>query len=394
MKKLSLACVAAMVMVSCQESMETLTERVFVFAEQQCLLMEQQLSDTNTPRTYTPQGVFVTASLSWWCSGFYPGTLWMVYNQTGNESIREFAEKNSRKLADVEACQSSHDLGFQYWNSYGRAYQTTLDTSWLPVIEDASRRLAERFSPKVGCIRSWGALNETRNFKVIIDNMMNLALLMEASKLFSCDSLAEIANTHAHTTMANHFRSDYTSYHVLDYDQETGAVKRKMTAQGYADESAWARGQAWGLYGYTMMYRETGDEDYLDMAQKIADSIIPMLPEDAVPYWDFNCPAIPYTYRDASAAAIMASALVELSTFVTDKSRSKFYLATAERQLRSLASPEYMAEKPGSNGCFILRHSTGNLHGDGSNRILETDAPLTYADYYFLEALIRYRNLK
>lgn len=393
MKKFSFFLVA-LALVSCKESMESLTERVFLFAEQQCLLMEQQLSDVNTPRTYTPQGVFVTASLSWWCSGFYPGTLWLVYDQTGNVTIREYAERNSLKLSDVGACQASHDLGFQYWCSYGHAFQSTADTSWLPTIEDAARRLAQRFSPKVGCIRSWGALNETRNFKVIIDNMMNLELLMEASKLFSCDSLAMIANMHAHTTMDNHFRPDYTSYHVLDYNQETGEVKRKMTAQGYSDESAWARGQAWGLYGYTMMYRETADEAYLDMAQKIADAIIPMLPKDAVPYWDFNCPAIPYTYRDASAAAIMASALVELSTFSKDKSRSRYYLSTAEKQLRSLASPEYMAEEPGSNGCFILRHSTGNLHGDGSSRILETDAPLTYADYYFLEALVRYKNLR
>jgi len=375
------------------ESIKKMTDRVFDMAAQQCKLMDKQLEENNTPRTYTPQGIFIPTKLSWWCSGFYPGTMWYIYEQTGDEEIKALAEKNTIKLKDVRACQSKHDVGFQYWCSCGNGMRVASHEDYLPMVEEACRLLASRFDAKVGCTRSWGKVDDQSKFTVIIDNMMNLELLMEGAKLFNCDSLKQIALTHANTTMANHFRSDYSSYHVLEYDQASGNVNKKRTAQGYNDESCWSRGEAWALYGYTMMYRESGVEAYLEMAENIAAYLLNNLPQDGVPFWDFNCPAIPYTYKDASAAAIMASAFVELSSQTKDKALSKAYKSMALKQIRALASDDYMCTEAGKNGCFLLRHSVGSLHGDDSKKILEIDAPLTYADYYFLEAILRYNKL-
>ena len=283
----------------------------------------------------------------------------------------------------INEIRRDHDMGFIVWCSYGNAFRLTGDESYKPMIEDAAEILAARFSPVTKTIRSW---NYPLEYQVIIDNMMNLELLEEASKMFACDSLDLIARTHANTTMENHFRDDYSSYHLVCYDMEDGSVERKVTVQGYADDSAWARGQAWAVYGYAMMYRETGVEEYLQQAVNVADMIIPYLPEDGVPYWDFNDPKIPDTYRDASAGAVIASALVELSGYVDSKSKARKYLASAETILRTLASDEYLCAEGECHG-FLLKHSVGHLPKNS-----EVDVPLTYADYYFLEALIRYKR--
>lgn len=375
-----------------EESISEISERVFKIAAEQYKLMDQQLQDNNTPRTYSPQGIFVSATLSWWCSGFYPGTLWYIYEKTGDPEIKALAEKNTVKLDDVDACKSQHDVGFQYWCSYGNGLRIADHQDYLPTIEKAAAALAERYNSTIGCFRSWGEIDDDKKFNVIIDNMMNLELMMESARLFNCDSLAEMAITHANTTIKHHFRPDYSSYHVLEYDQRTGLPFSKHTGQGYADESSWSRGQAWGLYGYTMMYRETNDEAYLKQAENIAKLMIERLPEDGIPYWDFDCPAIPYTYRDASAGAIMASAFIELAGYVSDKKLAKQCKEMSAKQIRTLASDEYLCKELGKNGCFLLRHSVGNLNGEPKRAILEVDAPLTYADYYFIEALMRWEK--
>ena len=220
--------------------------------------------------------------------------------------------------------------------------------------------------------------------------MMNLELLLSMSKVYADDSLQNIACTHANTTIQHHFRDDYSTYHLVDYDPETGAVRGKQTVQGFSDDSSWSRGQAWGLYGYTCMYRLTGDARYLEQARGIAGFLINHrnMPADGIPYWDFDAPVEEQTYRDASAAAIMASAFIELSRYIPGTDAKESYLAMAEKQLRTLASKEYLAE-PGTNECFILKHSVGALPDKS-----EVDVPLTYADYYFLEALLRYKNLQ
>ena len=386
MKKMFAICVAVAAFVSCgpkQESMKELTDRVFDRAVHQFALMDSNLGEKECPRTIDAEGNLVKTDSKWWCCGFYPGSLWYTYEYTGSEQMKSLAEKHTRSLL-LDEVRKDHDLGFIVWCSYGNAFRLTGDDTYKPMIEGAAAILAARYSPVTKTIRSW---NYPLEYQVIIDNMMNLELLEEASKMFGCDSLANIARTHANTTMENHFREDYTSYHLVCYDMEDGSVAQKRTVQGYADDSAWARGQAWALYGYTMMYRESGDQRYLQQAVNVADMILPYLPEDGVPYWDFNDPKIPDTYRDASAGAVMASAFIELSNSVTDKSKAKAYVKQAEKILRTFASEEYLCAEDECHG-FLLKHSVGHLPKNS-----EVDVPLTYADYYFLEALVRYSRL-
>jgi unsaturated chondroitin disaccharide hydrolase len=253
-------------------------------------------------------------------------------------------------------------------------------------IDTAAASLTTRYRPAAKVIQSWNASKKWGG-PVIIDNMMNLELLSWVSDHGGDKKYKEIAITHANTTLKNHFRPDFSSYHVVDYDMKTGKVVKKQTAQGAADESAWSRGQSWGLYGYTMMYRFTKDKRYLTQATKIAKFILtnPHLPKDLVPYWDFDAPEIPNALRDASAAAVNASALLELAQY-SDKKDRKMYVAVAEKMIRALASDTYRA-KLGENGGFLLMHSVGSIPHKS-----EIDVPLTYADYYFLEALHRYKN--
>lgn len=260
------------------------------------------------------------------------------------------------------------------------------ESSYKDVILQAAHSLSTRFVEKTGLIRSW---NSEEGQIVIIDNMMNLEMLMWAALNSDNPELKKMAMSHADRTMKEHFREDYSSYHLLYYDTETGKCLDKKTVQGYADESAWARGQAWGLYGYTMMYRMTKEERYLEQAENIAHFILshPNLPKDMIPYWDFNAPNIPNEERDASAAAVMASAFIELSQYISDKDFSEKTLLAAEEIIKTLSSSEYFAEK-GTNGNFILKHSVG-FKGVNS----EVDVPLTYADYYYIEALMRYKKM-
>ena len=215
--------------------------------------------------------------------------------------------------------------------------------------------------------------------------MMNLDLLFTAGKLTGDPKYKEIAVSHADKTMPNHFREDGTSWHVISYNPD-GTVECKQTFQGKNDDSAWARGQSWGVYGYTSCYRETGDRRYLDFAVKLADMIMERVTtDDAIPYWDYNAPQGEETPRDASAAAVTACALLEMSTMLPDGQK---YFDYAEKILKSLSSDAYLA-KVGENQGFILMHSVGSLP-NGS----EIDTPLNYADYYYLEALKRFMDLK
>jgi len=386
---LFLLCAAALCTTACQESISQLSDRVFAVADEQVKLMDARLADGMLPQTCTAEGKTVDSKITWWCSGFFPGTCWYVYEWTGDEAVKAIAEKNTHKLDTLLRTRTHHDIGFQTNCSFGNAYRITKDTAYLPNIEQGAARLATRFSPNTGVTMSWGPNTEKDwTYPVIIDNMMNLELLEVASKLFKCDSLDTIARTHARTTIKNHFRDDYTTFHVVDYDPETGAVRHRQTAQGYSDDSAWGRGQAWSLYGYTMMARETAEADFLAQAEHVGDMILGYLPEDGITYWDFNAPDIPAAKRDASAAAIMASAYIDLSILTADAAKAKSFKTVAEKIIRTLATPEYLAE-PGTNGNFLLKHSVGSLPGNS-----EVDVPLSYADYYYLEALLKYKNLK
>ena len=372
--------------------MEELTERVFKRAAVQMEYLDTVLDSVAVskpgnavyPRSIRPDGTFWESNYKWWCSGFYPGTLWYVYEYTGNETFKELALKYQSGLEPLRYRTDDPDVGFQLMCSYGNCLRLTGDQECVPVLIDGANSLSTRFDQEVGCTRSWSF--GKWSFPVIIDNMMNMELLLKATELGGDDSLKNIAIAHARTTMKNHFRDDNSCFHLVDYDPETGAVVGKQTVQGYADNSAWARGQAWAIYAYPMIYRFTKDQEMLDHAVAIAEYLLPRVPDDGIPYWDYDAPDIPDDVRDASSAAIMACGLIELSTYV-DAEKSARYLALAEKSLRTLASDEYLAAEGEIYG-FLLKHSTGN-----KNRDQEVDVPLTYADYYFLEALMRWQKL-
>lgn len=408
MRKISVitVIVSTFLLAGCKENMDKLSERVMKVAKVQLEQMDARVAVDSMPKTFI-EGKAVDSGIKWWCSGFFPGSLWYVYEATGDENIKALAIKNTLKLANIMDYPTHHDIGFQVNCSYGNAYRLTGDEAYLPLMEASAKRLASRFSPIVGCIRSWDKEGDYI-YPVIIDNMMNLEHLLNCDELFDYPIFTAVAREHAKTTIKNHFRADNSCWHLVDYNPQTGEVDHKQTVQGYCDDSAWSRGQAWALYGYTMMYERTGDEIFLEQAEKVASYIIPMLCKDGIPYWDFNAPGTEhamnasfkgapenYVYeegdavkRDASAGAIMASAFVTLSRLTPDKSLSREYRAIAEKQIRTLASKEYLAS-PGENGGFLLKHSVGNLHHG-----TEVDVPLTYADYYFLEAIVKYTNLK
>ena len=355
------------------------TEKIAALAAEQCSVMEQSLTDVTMPKTF--QGdTLVTSDLRWWCSGFFPGTAWYAYKLGGD--TKELALRQTAKMLDVDILSDHHDIGFQAMCSAGMAWKETGDSLYLKTIRAAAEKLAARFSEKTGAIKSWNW--DEDSYPVIIDNMMNLELLTYASKLFNEPRWKEIAIQHARTTAKNHFRPDYSCYHVVNYNPHDGTIIKKQTAQGYADESSWSRGQAWGLYGYTMMYRETRLIEFLDQAEHIAAYLMPKLKDRPVPNWDFDAPE---HQDDASAAAIMASAFLELCTLTHNAPMAEEYRAQGEAILRELCSSKYLC-KAGECGGFILRHSTGHFTA-GS----EVDVPLTYADYYFLEALWRYSQL-
>jgi hypothetical protein len=346
--------------------------------------LESLRGQTNLPRTFE-KGELKLVRPADWTSGFFPGSLWYLYESNGRPQWKAAAQDYTARLESIKDHTGSHDVGFMLNCSYGNGYRLTGDPHYRDVLLQGAQTLSTRFDPRVGAIRSW---DHTKwQYPVIIDNMMNLELLTWAAQESNDANLEHIANQHARTTLHDHFRPDASSWHVVDYNPTNGAVLQKKTHQGAADDSAWARGQAWGLYGYTMMYRETGRPEYLAQAQKIARFLMhhPRLPADKIPYWDFDAPDIPNAPRDASAAAIMASALIELSGQV-EPEFGRQCLELARQQLRSLSSPAYLAAV-GENGGFLLRHCVGHLPKSS-----EVDVPLVYADYYFLEALLRYQK--
>jgi len=365
---------------------------VFSDAEKQTNTMLQEIpkarngnADLVSPRTLDKGELKMVVSKDW-TSGFFPGQLWFLYEYTGKPVWRQQAESFTANIEKEKTNAGSHDMGFKVYCSFGTGYRLTKNTRYRDIIIDAAKTLSLRFNPVIGCIRSWDHHKERWGFPVIIDNMMNLELLFAATQLSGDSSFYKIAVSHANTTMKNHFRADRSSYHVVDYDTVTGKVIKKETYQGYADESAWARGQAWGLYGYTMCYRFTKNKKYLEQAEKIAAFILNHrnLPADFVPYWDFNAPNIPNEERDASAAAVLASGLYELSTY---SKNGKLYKEKGDRIVASLTNS--YRSPVGENKGFILLHSTGSKPAKS-----EVDVPLNYADYYYLEALLRSKKLK
>ena len=383
------------------EPIQSVIERSLALARSQALLMGHNLEPKADalPRTYDKDQL-QTCNYGAWVSGFYPGLLWLLYEdsrsnrlvgedrQAQTDELLRLARLFTERVEPAKQLTNTHDLGFMLYCSFGQGYRITGDRHYLDVISEGTQSLLTRWNPRLGVIKSWQT-NKRWQYPVIIDNMMNLEMLCFMSHETGDRRYEDIAQTHANTTIKNHFREDYSTFHVVSYDTLTAQPHAKNTAQGYADPSAWARGQSWGLYGYTMMYRETQNPAYLEQARHIASFLTshPRLPEDKVPFWDYDAPDIPHAQRDASAAAIMASALIELSQLDPSAEAAR-WLAVAEQQIRTLASPRYLS-KPGERGGFLLGHSVGSLPAKS-----EVDVPLTYADYYFVEALLRLKKLQ
>lgn len=342
------------------------------------------------PRTTLPDGSIWYVPVDDWCSGFFPGSLWYLGELTGNQDWSRRAADYTETLDSAQYLTWHHDVGFIIGSSYLNGYRLGGKEQYAPVVVNAAKSLATRFRPGAGVIQSWNVDKGWQSERgwacpVIIDNMMNLEIMFEATRLTGDSTFYDIAVSHANATMAHHFRPDFSCYHVVDYDPATGDVRHRQTAQGYADESSWARGQAWALYGYTMCYRYTGNPNYIYQAIKVCDMIFSThsMPDDLVPYWDYNAPNIPSEPRDASAAACTASALYELSTYLPGRG----YKELADKVVASLSSPAYRAAT-GENNHFLLMHSVGSIpHGH------EIDVPINYADYYYLEALLRKKKL-
>lgn len=380
---------------------------VFRLAEQQYTDMLAISKDLHKyPRTSNADGSVRYDTVEDWTGGFWPGCLWWVYQFSGNEKWKQAAKEWTESLENNQYNTRHHDIGFMMYSSYGNATKFIKDEAYKKILIQSAKSLITRYNPVAKSIKSWNYRKSWDGksewfFPVIIDNMMNLELLFYASKVTGDPVYREVAINHAETTMKYHIRKDYSSYHVVDYDTLTGKPLHQQTCQGFADNSTWARGQAWGIYGFTLMYRETKDKRYLATAKKMADFFMnhPNLPKDKIPYWDFNAgqpgykadwnynpAAFKVVPRDASAAAITASALLELQGYLGKQGRP--YQDFATGVLQSLSSPAYLAQ-PGTNSYFLLKHSVGSIpHGT------EIDVPLVYADYYFMEALLRFKNLK
>lgn len=359
------------------------------------------------PRTSTSGGKLKSTDLKDWTSGFWSGNLWYVYEYSKDTKWKEAALNWTNTLKDNQYNKSTHDLGFMMYCSYGNAYRLTGDKQYRDILVQSAKSLCSRYNPVTKTIKSWDKRESWDGktmwyYPVIIDNMMNLELLYWATKTTGDSSFYKIANSHADATLKNHLRPDYSTYHVINYDEKTGDVLNRETCQGYANNSTWARGQAWGIYGFTMVYRETKNDKYLTAAKKMADFFInhDRLPEDKIPYWDFDVNQEGFTPlwaydkskysnpipRDASATAIVCSALFEISSFSKGEEKKR-YEETAIEMLKSLSSSAYLAV-PGTNNNFLIKHSVGSLPHN-----TEIDVPLNYADYYYLESLLRYQKL-
>lgn len=375
------------------------------FATAQTKLMLANVGEPtgkNYPRTANENGTLRVTDMYDWTPGFFAGSLWYLYELTDDSTWRNNAEKWTHSLEPLKTYTDNHDLGFMMYCGYGNAERLASKPEYKDILMESARSLSTRYNEKIQSIKSWNggkAWGDTTKwtFPVIIDNMMNLELLFNASKISGNKQFYDIAVKHANTIIKNHFRDDFSSFHVVDYDTLTGDVRFRGTAQGFSDNSTWARGQAWAIYGFTMVYRETKDSSYLNTAKHLADYFIKNLPADFVPLWDFNVGQTGFTplgksyavefqekLKDASAAAIVCSALFELG----EATQNSSYTETAIKMLYSLASPNYRATL-GTNANFLIMHCVGSIPHKS-----EIDVPLCYADYYFLEALVRYKKLK
>ena len=320
-----------------------------------------------------------------WTGGFFPGQLWYMYESTSDEYWKTQAIKWQKAMEPAKSITWTHDLGFMVYNCYGHAWRLTRDPKYKEILFTTAASLDKLYNNKVGTTKSW-TWRKNWMHPTIIDNMLNLELLFWAGKNGGRRAFYEHAFQHATVTQREHLRPNYTSYHVVNYDTATGKPLHKVTDQGLADSSTWARGQAWGIYGFAMSHRETKNIKFLATAKKMAEVFMAYLPEDNIPYWDYNAPKNAGTPRDASAAAIAASGMLEIARLSKDPIDELTYREYAVKLLTALSSPQYLAP---ANSPAILQHSTGSMPHKS-----EIDVSLIYADYYYVEALIRLKDMR
>ena len=345
-------------------------------------LLQYPLDSTAFPRSYSlSKNEIRKVPSKDWTSGFFAGNLWLLYELTGDPAYRNQAEKWTSFMEKEKFNNRTHDMGFKVFSSYGNALKVDDNQEYKDIIVESATTMSTRFNEKVGSIRSWDFNKNVWQFPVIIDNMMNLELLFEATKISGDSTFYKTAVSHADTTLENHFRKDNSCYHVVDYDTISGQSRMKVTHQGFNYESSWARGQGWAIYGFAMVYRYTMDKRYLEQAKATAAFFLKHenLPEDGIPYWDFNDPSIPNAPKDVSAATLVASGMVELYEYTKDNA----YLNYSKKVINSLKSSKYIISER-VEAPFILDHSTGNWPAKD-----EIDEPIVYGDYYFLETLLR-----
>ncbi|MEM1136869.1 MAG: glycoside hydrolase family 88 protein [Bacteroidota bacterium] len=355
-------------------------------SEKKVKLLVDNLNDTTFyPRNLKPNGEVGLSKRASWTVGFFPGILWNMYMQTGKESWRKEAIKWNAALASNATLRwRTHDLGFMMFNSFGKAYEATHEPIYRDIVLQCADSLALMYNENVGTTESWPWRKEW-DHPTIIDNMLNIELLFWAAKNGGNPAYYQIAEKHAFTTLKNHVRDDYTTWHVVDFDSETGVVKGKYTDQGLADSSTWARGQAWAIYGYVMTYRETGNKTFLTAAKKLTKAYIDKLPKDFIPFWDLDLPHNQNEVKDASAACITASALLELATMVEEKERA-YYSKLALKTLTQLRNNHFNESE---DVPFLIKNCTGSKPHNS-----EINTSLIYADYYFIEALMRLQKIE
>ena len=371
---------------SCKESpKQKSTEKVYNLESRFHHFLKYDIDSTSFPRSYNQIEKQVKKVPSKdWTSGFFAGNLWQIYEITQDTAYKNKAKVWTAFIEKEKLNDNTHDMGFKVYCSFGNGLKHFDNEKYKSIIVKSANTLITRYNDDVKSLRSWDFNKKTWQFPVIIDNMMNLELLFEASKLSGDSIYHKIAVTHANTTLKNHFRSDNSSWHVLDYDSLSGDVRMKVTHQGHDDNSVWSRGQAWAIYGYTMAYRYTEDKKYLNQAQATAEFFLnhPQLPKNGIPYWDLSDPKIPEAPLDVSASTIIASAFTELYDYTNETK----YLDYSKSLVETLKTDKFLLnadfEKP-----FILDHSTGNWPKND-----EIDGPIVYADYYFLETLLRLKN--
>lgn len=376
-------------------------ERVMRVAARKLAAFDAARADKSAYPTEAKGATWVTVPPRDWVSGFYPGALWYLYeyaqaNQWPDAAAwRTRAEAWTAGLQEQQFNTGTHDLGFMMFDSYGNGLRLTKNPDYVAVINQSAQSLAARYRPETRMIRSWGKITDLETYKVIIDNMMNLELLIWASrnggtvKGGTSEDLRRIALTHADRTIELFFRADGSTYHVVDLDARTGEAKRKLTHQGMADESCWSRGQTWAIYGFAYMHEATGETRYLDAALKASDYYLAHLPADHVPPSDFNSGLTGLEFKDSSAAAIAASAFFRLHRLAKKPDLKRKYRDAAVSTLRALTAEPYFAA--GDDKASLLVYSARNYHADPSHRL--TNTSLIWSDYYLLESLLQYRAL-